>query len=178
MNYEILQDTSPKEELLIKLIESKTLNILIDDSFTEDLIQVLFRAVQLYSKKVDRNAHIGIHGLDGKEEAITKLAKHYHYDKIIDYISRTDHPKLLSYFLGCDVFISNDHDSFGIGFAGEVFLPRICMNTEYDGRLIEGVFYVGMDESSLASILTIIKKKTYRDQLSGHTALIRLGDTK
>jgi len=175
LDIEQIKQAVPVESILCRLIESHTLNVLIDETCTEDEIATSLEAVVLYMYKVNRDIHLRILGDQHRTDYIDTLIKGYNLKDNIHYLDTVDYSNILSYYLGSDVFVTNNPHSTAMELAQNCYLAKLCFR---DGGAIfeEGIFYLPERSADLGAMFVLIHEKNDRAELTGHNKLVKSGE--
>lgn len=186
---EIWSEATPKEEILKQLLESKQLNLLFVGRIAPNKGHLfLIEALYWYCKNFDCDVKLHIigkfdEGLSEYNDLIKGKIKQYGLSNNIEFIGEIDDSILLSYYLGCDVFVcASEHEGFCVPLIESQFfeLPIIALESTAVGETL-GLEQIVLtkSEKEFASAFKILKdnlryvrhlreqgKKNYEDRFA------------
>ncbi|MBO7453432.1 MAG: hypothetical protein J6U54_24115 [Clostridiales bacterium] len=165
-----IRSAKPVEEILGKIINTQTLNVLLDTCSFENTKNVL-EALSIYICRVSIDAKLYMIKNPELEEKILEEIYALNLDNNVITIDGEDPSTMLSYIMGCDVSVSDDRDSVIVGLAKEFYLPRVCIGKGNFLKFEDGIFNIDSKPLDIASAFMLIREREHRDELSGHKRL-------
>ena len=168
---EIWSEAVPKEEILKKLLESGQLNLLFVGRVAPNKGHLfLIEALYWYCKNFDCNVKLHIigkfdSGLSGYNDIIEEKIKKYGLRNNIEFIGEIDDSILMSYYLGCDIFVcASEHEGFCVPLIESQFfeLPIIALDSTAVGETLgTEQIVLAKSEENFAAAFKVIKDNLY-----------------
>lgn len=171
MDKERIISAKPVESIMSDLIESKVLNILVDENISYDNMCRILKALYLYICRADYEIMLYI-VRNYDEEKLLSDAKDMGLLSSFRYIDGDDAERMLSYLLSCDMMITDNIGSELLSLSRRFYLPRILISEEGSLKFEDGILKLKADPMDICSAFKLVKDKEHRDELSGHKRLV------
>lgn len=171
MDTEKIRNGKPVEEILARLINTKTLSILMDGNCSRDTMENIFKALWLYMSKVDLEVMLYVLGDENIDDEIWESIYKKDLDNNVEIVDRNDEASVLSYIMGSGMLITDDEGSELLELAKDFYLPRVIARKRGSLLFEDGILNVNSSMKDICASFMLVKEKKHRDEMSGHKRL-------